>query len=171
MGKRNDRYKEAAEKRGNGRFISIRAEVLLSEAWAHTSSSGIRLIMELAAQYNGNNNGDLCAAWSVLKQHGWKSKQTLHSARKELEDKKWVIVTRTGTNAGTGNGKTIPTLYALSFWGIDECNQKLDPCIYPNNKPRDSWKIGNTPPDIVREQQRERQRKINSAGTKIGAGE
>lgn len=162
------RYAEVAEKRGNGRFVSIRAEVLLSQAWARTSSSGIRLIMDLAAQYRGNNNGDLCAALSTMEKCGWKSIHTLLKARKELEERRWVIVTRRGTQGGNGRG--IPTLYALTFWGIDECNQKLDPGIIPSNKPRDSWKIGNTPPDIAEEQRKERQRKIKSSGAETALG-
>ena len=60
------RYAEVAEKRGIGKFIGIRREAFLSEAWAHTSSIGIRLIMDLAAQYNGKNNGDMRAAWRFM---------------------------------------------------------------------------------------------------------
>ena len=161
-------YAELSQKRGKGRFVSIRADVLLSDAWARTSPSGIRLIMDLAAQYRGNNNGDLCAAWGVMRERGWNSNGTLMNARHELEVRRWVIVTRKGTQAG--NGKGIPTLYALTFWGIDECDQKLDPGIIPNNKPRDLWKIGNTAPDIVEEQWKERQRKINSSSPKTGLG-
>ena len=162
------RYAEIEEKRGKGQFIGIRKKVFLSEAWSRTSSSGIRLIMDLTAQYNGDNNGDLCAAWSIMRGRGWNSNATLIKARHELEERRWVIVTRKGTQAG--NGKGIPTLYALTFWGIDECNQKLDPGIIPSNKPRDSWKIGNAPPDIVEEQRKERQRKINSSSSKTGLG-
>ena len=99
-------YAELAEKRGKGRFVSIRADVILSDAWARTSPSGIRLIMDLAAQYRGHNNGDLCAAWGVMRGRGWKSNATLMKARHELEEKRWVIVTRKGKQAGNGKGTT-----------------------------------------------------------------
>ena len=162
MARGNKRFKENAQKRGEGPFISIRIEVFRSEAWAKTSVQGKCLIIDLVAQYRGNNNGDLCMAWSVMKERGWKSKDTLGRAKKELLEKKWILVTRKG-------GRKIPDLLALTFWAIDECNGKLDPHIHPRNKPLDTWKVGNTPPDIVKERAKEKARKIKIFGTTIGA--
>ena len=71
-------------------------------------------------QYNGKNNGDLCAAFSLMKKRGWKSKSTLHLALDELKHYGWIICTRTG-----GLNK-IPNLYAITFKPIDECDGKLD---------------------------------------------
>lgn len=122
------------------------------------------LIMDLAGQYRGNNNGDLCPAWSLMKDRGWKSKDTLSRAKKELIDKHWIIVTREGGISRKGDRK-IACLCALTFWGMDECNGKLDPHIRVIDKPMDTWKRGNTPPDIIKEKQKMRARKINSAGT------
>jgi len=162
MARGNRHYKENAEKRGSGQFTSIRTDVLRSEAWANTSSWGTRLIMDLAAQYRGNNNGDLCMAWSVMKKRGWKSKDTLNRAKKELLSKKWIEVTRQGA-------RKVASLYALTFWAIDQCSGKLDPHICPRNKPKDTWKIGNTPPNISEERAKEKSRKIKNSGTAIGA--
>lgn len=158
MASRKSRYEEAEEKRGKGQYLSIRAEVFNSEAWAKTSAWGIRLIMDLAAQYNGINNGDLCATWNIMRVRGWKSRATLYKAQQELIKKRWVIITRKGA-------LKIPNLYALTFWGIDECKGKLDPGIIPRNKPRDSWKAGNTPPDIAEERRKKRARKIGITDT------
>ena len=152
------RFKDNGDKRGNKSFVPIRHDVLDSEAWANTRAWGTRLILDLAAQYRGNNNGDLCAAWSVMNQRGWRSRDTLDKAKLELLDKKWIVETRKG-------GRKIPTLYALTFWGIDECNGKLDPDIKPKNKPLDTWKAGNTAPDIIEEKRKERARKINISNT------
>jgi hypothetical protein len=97
-----------------------------------------------------------------MHKRGWKSKDTLDRAKKELLEKRWAIVTRQG-------GRKIPSLYALTFWGVDECGGKLDPQIIPRNQPRDSWKIGNTPPNIIEEQRKERARKIRFSDTATGA--
>lgn len=162
MARGNKAFKNNAEKRGGGQFVAIRMDVIRSEAWAKTSVWGTRLIMDLAAQYRGNNNGDLCAAWSNMKKRGWKSRDTLDRAKKDLLDKKWIQVTRQGA-------RKIPTLYALTFWGVDECNGKLDPGICPRNKPRDTWKIGNTPLDIIKEQAKKKAWRIKNTDTVTGA--
>lgn len=162
MARGKNRFKENAEKRGGQPFAPMRIDVTSSEAWANTSAWGIRLIMNLVAQYRGNNNGDLCATWKFMKNRGWKSKDTLDRAKKELLDKKWIVITRKG-------GRKTPDLIALTFWGIDECNGKLDPHIFPRLNPLDSWKVGNTPPDIQKEKAKEKARKIKFFGTDTGA--
>ena len=155
-------FKDNVEKRGGGQFTSIRTEVLRSDAWANTGAQGKRLIMDLAAQYRGNNNGDLCATWKFMRERGWKSKSTLDAAKKELLEKKWILTTRKG-------GRKTPDLLALTFWGIDECSGKLDPHICPRKKPHDTWKIGNTPPNLKKEKAKEKARKIKFFSTDTGA--
>jgi hypothetical protein len=69
-------------------------------------------------QFNGQNNGDLCAAAGVMKKLGWNSKRQLMEARKELEHYGLIRVTRQG-----GRTKT-PTLYAVTFINIHYCKGK-----------------------------------------------
>ncbi len=83
------------------------------------SAYGKALIIDLMSQFNGRNNGDLCAAFSVLKERGWRSKGTLGRAIKELKDRQWIVVARQG-------GRNHCSLYALTFQAIDECKGKLD---------------------------------------------
>jgi len=65
------RFKDNGEKRGGKSFVPIRHDVLDSEAWANnTSMKGKSLIMDLSAQYRGDNNGDLCLAWTVMQPRG-----------------------------------------------------------------------------------------------------
>ena len=59
----------------------------------------------------------------------------------------------------------VAALYALTFWGIDECNGKLDPHIMPKAHPRDSWKAGNASPEAVRKKRGKRAMKINFPDT------
>jgi len=125
--------------------------VLNSQAWFNLSSSGQRLVMSLAGQYNGSNNGDLSLAWTVMNKRGWKSETTLTRAKAEILKKRWVIRTRKG-------GRNMCALYGLTFWGIDKSG-KYDPEVMPANKPRDSWKVGNAPADEVGKKRKERAKK------------
>jgi hypothetical protein len=44
------------------------------------------LLFDLLAQYRGNNNGDLCAAWKLMQPRGWKSEEISHKAKLQLLD-------------------------------------------------------------------------------------
>ena len=154
------RFKDNADKRGNKPFTAMRHDVMDSEAWANTSMKGIKLIMDMTAQYRGDNNGDLSLAWKIMQPRGWKSEDTLNNAKGELLDKRWIICTRQGS-------RNVCSLYALTFFAIDEC-YKYDPDIRAGTRPRDSWKVGNSAPDLVEEKRKERAVKIKNATTNFG---
>lgn len=90
-----------------------------SPEYAELSARAVKLLIDLYCQYRGSNNGDLCAARSVLQKHGWRSGDGLTKARKELLDKGWLMVTRKG-------GINRADLYAITFMPIDACGGKLD---------------------------------------------
>ena len=89
------------------------------ENYIRLSSHAKVLLWEICYQYNGYNNGDLCAVFSVMQKRGFRSKGTLDRAIKELLEKGWISITRVG-------GRHRCTLYALTFQAIDECRGKLD---------------------------------------------
>lgn len=123
------RYRSKA--RGNARFLGLPHEWLHSEQWTRLDPFEIKLLIDLAAQYNGRNNGDFTAAWSVMKRRGWRSPGTLNKALKGLLVKGWIDRTRQG-------GRHVASLFAMTFWGIDECGGKLD--TGPNPVPSHRWK-------------------------------
>ena len=88
-------------------------------------------MIDLAAQYNGRNNGDFTIAWKLMRRRGWASKDTLYRALGELQDTGFVIVTRKG-------GRNQCSLYALTFFAVDECKGKLD--IRPTHAPPGNWR-------------------------------
>lgn len=95
------------------------------------SGSATKLLICLGRQYNGRNNGDLCASLSVLKDLGWTSNDMVTNAKRELIDKNWIIETRAG---GLRMG---PSLYAITWQPINECpGKRLDiaPTILPMRK-------------------------------------
>jgi hypothetical protein len=96
------------------------------------------LLLELCKQYNGFNNGDLCASFSVMRKRGFKSKGTLDNAIKELKGKNWILTSRQG-------GRHRCSLYALTFQAIDDCKGKLD--IQPTTTAPGTWKkLDSLPP-------------------------
>lgn len=100
-------------------FLALPHAVLEHQDFINLSSGAIKLLIDIAAQYRGYNNGDLCAAMSIMKNRGWKSKKMLKKSLDELIDRNIVILTRQG-------GRNNPSLFALTWKPIDECNGKLD---------------------------------------------
>jgi hypothetical protein len=84
------------------------------------SGSAVKLLIEIGRQFNGGNNGDLCASISILAKRGWTSNNKLSRAKKELIERGWIIKTKKG---GLGLG---PDLFAITWQPIHECGGKLD---------------------------------------------
>ena len=99
-----------------GRFAAIPLTVLDSKAYAALSWQARALLMELAAQFNGQNNGDLAAAHALHKARGW-HRSTLQAATEELDRAGFIVRTR------HGNRKRC-NLYAVTWRAIDPCPGK-----------------------------------------------
>ncbi|WP_231734527.1 hypothetical protein [Noviluteimonas gilva] len=106
-------------------------EVLDSPAYCALSFKARALLLDLGAQYRGNNNGDMAAPWSWMKMRGWKSKDTLRRALLELLTSGMIEQTRQG-------GLHCPTLYAVTWLGIDECGGKLE--VQSTSVPSGRWR-------------------------------
>ena len=105
----------------NGRFAGIPHSVMESESYYLSSGNALKLLLELVKQYNGHNNGDLSAAFSVLKSRGWRSKKTLARCLNELMERELIVKTREGWFSNPG-GRC--ALFALTWRAIDECEGK-----------------------------------------------
>ena len=100
-------------------FVRIPHHVINHEHFRSLSPRATKLLIDLLAQYRGYNNGDLCAPLSLMRERGWNSSDQLHKAKNELIEKDVIIVTRQG-------GLNKCSLYAVTWFQIDECNGKLD---------------------------------------------
>lgn len=149
MAKKNKKNWLSAERRESGGFAAIPHRLLESPVFTALSAHAVKLLMDLAAQFKGFNNGDLCMAWTIMEKRGWKSRDTLNKARQELLDVELILVSRHGD-------RRRPTLFALTFFAIDECSGKLD--VKPTDRPYSTWrlhepfppvKIAMTPPSGV----------------------
>ena len=139
MAKRN-KWKDASKKRDGGRFCAIPLSVLDGAAFISLSAHARMLLLDLCRQYNGNNNGDFCAAYSMMKLRGWKSQHTLQKAKKELLDAELICETRKGARPNKAS------LYAVTWLDLDDCGGKLD--ISPRGFNRGAYRLKDHPPAI-----------------------
>ena len=134
--RRNSWDKSRSEKGG---YVPLPHIVIRSHGYANLSPYAVKLLNDFLSQYYGSNNGDFQAAFSLMKKRGWKSKGTLSRAIKELLESGFVEVSRQG-------GRNKCSLYAVTFYAIDECKGKLD--ISATNTPTSIWKRNEPVPDI-----------------------
>ena len=106
-------------------------EYFTSSEYSELGAFEVKALIDLYTQYRGNNNGDFCAAWSVMAPRGWRSKDALRLALKGLLDKGWITITRMG-------GNRVARLYGVTWLGVDHCDGKLD--IKPDPVPMMSWR-------------------------------
>lgn len=113
-----------------GGFLLLPMAVLHSPKFRDLSGNGVKLLMDIGSQYNGKNNGDLCAAWKVMHKKGWKSETTLTRAKKELLDAGFIAETR------KGHLPNFCGLYGITWQPLNP-NPKLD--VTPNGFPVGAW--------------------------------
>lgn len=131
------RWKEGRNKRERGRFLALPYAVLTSAAYLSLSPHGIKLLIDLGVQYNGSNNGDLSAAWKLMRPRGWRSEETLAKAKRELLQTQLIVETRKGWRPNRAS------LYALTFFALDYCDGKLDIALV--GFPYGAWRLMDRP--------------------------
>ena len=114
----------------------LRHDVMDSPNYRALSHRAVRLLMDIARQYNGSNNGDLCATYSGMKARGWTSKDQLFKSLVELEYYGFIVKSRQG-------GKHRCNLYALTWFNIDECKGKHE--LRATKIPCNKWKESQKP--------------------------
>jgi hypothetical protein len=131
------------------RFIQIPHPILKSIAYTNCGAWARTLLIELILQFNGKNNGDLSAPYSLMKTRGFNSSGTLSKASKELENNGITEITKHHRNTGTNYEMT--KLVALTWLPIDECtdkfgNYKLE--VNATTSASNKWKLLEPLPDL-----------------------
>lgn len=126
--KSTDRRRQKLTGRSKGApFLMIEHRISDSPEFGRLSGNAVKLLLEMARQYRPGKNGDLSIPWSMLSTRGWKSKATVHGAKLELLAAGWIIETRKG-------GKNMCSLYALTYYAVDESEKHLEPAtVTPPN--------------------------------------
>jgi len=112
------------------RYAATLHIVMESEDYRSLSGNASKLLNWVVYQYNGKNNGDLNCAYGFMSKCGFKSKETLNRAKKELLAKQLITETRAGRFQNPGG---ICSLYALTWLPIDDCNGKIE--VSPTRAP------------------------------------
>lgn len=122
---------KAKGRRESGTFATLPHNVIRSANWQRASGNAIKLAIDLLAQFNGKNNGDLAAPFSTMKKRGWKSSGTLKRAEREALHYGLIEKTRQG-------GLNRCNLYAVTWKPIDDCKGKLD--VAPTRVASGTWR-------------------------------
>ena len=113
------KWKGGKAKRDGGAFAALPYAVLASPGYRMASHTARSLLIDIAMQYTGNNNGKLTACQKYLKPMGWSSNDTVVRARRQLIDCGLLIETRKGGFPNTA------AWFALSWCALDQA-QGLD---------------------------------------------
>ena len=76
-------YGKAKGRSDFGGYITIPHNVLDSVSWRELSGNALKVLLAIYRQYNGRNNGDLCAPFSYAEKHRIGSETTWYKAIKE----------------------------------------------------------------------------------------
>lgn len=117
----------------DGGFCAVPHAVQDSANWRNASPNAIKLLLAILRSYTGKNNGDLCAAFSIMKKYGWSSQATLDWGIKELIHYGFIEKTRQGDLTKK------PSLYAITWYSIDHLGEKLELCG-PTSVASGKWK-------------------------------
>ena len=153
-----NRYKDGKSKREPGRFLALPAAVTNSPAFVRLSPYAVKLLIDIGSQYKGHNNGDLCAAWKIMKPRGWRSEATLHKAKQELLNANFI------TEMRKGRRPNVCALYALTWLDLDPSDKHdfgkggfqrgawktPEPLVKPAPKARGKIATLTTPPMILK---------------------
>ena len=111
-------YSKAKGRRSLPSFLAMPHQVLSCPNYISLSFIARALLVDIANQYNGTNNGDLDAKWATMTERGWASKTTLSKHLEELIYYGFIIkVQQGGINVG---GKKRPNLFAITWQSIDK---------------------------------------------------
>lgn len=94
------------------RFLAIPHYVLESDQFRNLTHAARYLLILVAIQYAGSNNGSLVACESYLKPRGWKSDNSTRRCLVELLDSGLLCRTRFGS-------RNVAALYAISWRRCD----------------------------------------------------
>lgn len=90
------RSKHKRADRDGVRFLALPHTVLDSPAFLGLSFSGRALLIDVARQYSGSNNGQLVLCDKAMAPRGWASSATIHKAKRELLETGLLCETRKG---------------------------------------------------------------------------
>lgn len=131
MSKKSNFPNQWADVDGGSAFI-IPVSLLRHANFVRLSPHACKLLLDLARQYSGFNNGYLSAALSILEPVGWRSESTIREAVAECMYYRMIVKSRQG-------GRNRCNLFALTWHRIHEkVGKPLD--VSATMSPSNAWK-------------------------------
>jgi len=90
------RRRDGGDKRDRGTFLALPHVVLDSPSYRALGHTARSLLIDIARQYNGHNNGKLVACAKYLRPLGWRSADVVNRAKRELLASDLLMETRIG---------------------------------------------------------------------------
>ena len=118
-------YKHSKEKRDGGQYVALPHVVIDSPSYRALGHPARSLLVDIARQYTGSNNGRLVACAKYLRPLGWKSNDTVTRALGELKAAGLLIETRMGMRPKRA------AWFALGWYTLDNADgMDIDPKRY-----------------------------------------
>ena len=113
------KFKGNRDKCDGKTFVRLPTVVLESPGYRRASHPARALLIDIAMQYGGHNNGKLTACAKYLKAKGWNSNDTIVRARRDLLDCGLLIETRKGARPNKAAWYALPWLDLDQGQGLD----------------------------------------------------
>lgn len=121
--------------------------VLNSPAYMSLSGRAVKLLWDIAMQYNTSNNGMLLASWRYMSEkRGWTSSDALNKAKKELVEHDLLVETVQGRLPNKASWYGLTWLALDSIKGLEIAIQSWPRGAYARWKPKDNLKTKRMPP-------------------------
>jgi len=119
------KFRGNGDKRDGKTFVALPNVVLESPGYRQASHTARSLLIDIATQYSGHNNGKLVACVKYLKPMGWKGNGTVLRALRELQDCGLLIETRKGARPNKA------AWFALPWLDLDQVHDlTINPKLY-----------------------------------------
>lgn len=105
-------------------FAGVSHDVIDSHAFSDLSGEAVRVLLIVARQHNGINNGELQAAHSYMKPRGVGSEHTLQKAIAQLISHGFLYRTR-GRGIDPRTGENTPARYAITWASLTKNRKHL----------------------------------------------
>lgn len=118
-------FKGNKEKRDGGGFVALPFVVIDSPSYQGLGFAARALLIDIARQHTGSNNGRLVACAKAMRPRGWNSNGTVSRALKELQASGLLIQTRLGMKPNRA------AWFALGWQSLDVTSGiDIDPRTY-----------------------------------------
>lgn len=117
-------------------FVMLPKSMMQSEAFRKLSPHATRLLLVVAFEFRGANNGSLVVLWETAQQFGFSNKRTFYRALGELEQKGFIEMTKPPVR----RGKPSATRWALTWMPINEPVGDVRHDVAASAKASNLWK-------------------------------